>query len=346
MCSTSYGGSSELTNMWSKNEATSRIGKLSKHTFDIQGDTDLLKGVQVELDRLALCADTQPNLVLFVEIPTNPDMKVPDMGDLAALCTWHKIRTGKSVVLVVDTTFAPGSRVMDQLKIHAEDLPVLCFMSMSKSVSRGTTTAGALIANHTAEAQTILRGASDACKLLDVGAKSDQLRRLVDNYDGVVARTQKAYEVARIVSEKFQKSVCAATGESVPLAFVSPDQAALGFTAATFSFNLPKPQNATAEDLELLAQRFVDLLCRHQEFKPCVSFGHDNGLVYVTVPATSTQGAIKAEDKAKQAVGGVQLVRLSFPPTCDVEGISAILDGAVSAIYNDALFTAHNQHVD
>merc|ERR1712137_1325488 len=198
----------------------------------------------------------------------------------------------------------------------------------------GTTTAGALIANHTAEAQTILRGASDACKLLDVGAKSDQLRRLVDNYDGVVARTQKAYEGARIVSGKFLKSVCAATGESVPLAFVSPDQAALGFTAATFSFNLPKPQNATAEDLELLAQRFVDLLCKHQEFKPCVSFGQDNGLVYATVPATSTRGAIKAEDKAKQAVGGVQLTRLSFPPTCNADAVGKIITEAVAAIYS------------
>jgi len=41
------------------------------------------------------------------------------------------------------------------------------------------------------------------------------------------------------------------------------------------------------------------LLCAHSAFKPCVSFGQDNGLVYATVPATSTQGAIKAEDKAK-----------------------------------------------
>ena len=49
--------------------------------------------------------------------------------------------------------------------------------------------------------------------------------------------------------------------------------------------------------------------------KPCVSFGQDNDLVYCTVPATSTQGAISAEDKAKQARGGVQLVRflLSYP---------------------------------
>ena len=65
----------------------------------------------------------------------------------------------------------------------------------------------------------------------------------------------------------------------------------------------------------------------------CVSFGQDNSLVYCTVPATSTQGAIAAEDKAKQAVGGVQLVRLSFPPTIDVAAVQARVEMAVAAAY-------------
>merc|ERR1712232_651827 len=119
----------------------------------------------------------------------------------------------------------------------------------------------------------------------------------------------------------------------MPLAFVRPEHAAMGFTAATFSFNLPSPKEATPEISESLAQQFVDRLCMHAEFKPCVSFGQDNGLVYVTVPATSTQGAIKAEDKAKQAVGGVQLVRLSFPPTCEIEVVCRIISQSLSALY-------------
>ena len=82
-----------------------------------------------------------------------------------------------------------------------------------------------------------------------------------------------------------------------------------------------------------LAQRFVDLLCANAAFKPCVSFGQDNGLVYCTVPATSTQGAVKAEDKAKQAVGGVQLVRLSFPPTFDVTSACRVVEDAVGSVY-------------
>ena len=55
--------------------------------------------------------------------------------------------------------------------------------------------------------------------------------------------------------------------------------------------------------------------------------------MYCTVPATSTQGAVKAEDKAKQAVGGVQLVRLSFPPALDTTAAIRVLEGAVAAIY-------------
>ena len=84
-----------------------------------------------------------------------------------------------------------------------------------------------------------------------------------------------------------------------------------------------------------LAQRFVDILCSYTGFKPCVSFGQDNGLVYCTVPATSTQGAIKEEDKAKQAVGGVQLTRLSFPPTCEAgtEAVCKIVAEAIGTIY-------------
>lgn len=78
----------------------------------------------------------------------------------------------------------------------------------------------------------------------------------------------------------------------------------------------------------------MDLLTADTQFKPCVSFGQDNGLVYCTVPATSTQGAIKAEDKAKQAMGGVQLVRLSFPPNLwDETAACAVISSAVAAIY-------------
>jgi cysteine synthase A len=51
--------------------------------------------------------------------------------------------------------------------------------------------------------------------------------------------------------------------------------------------------------------------------------------VYATVPATSTQGDIKLEDKIKQAVGGIQLVRLSFPPLVDMNEVEKAINSSV-----------------
>ena len=88
------------------------------------------------------------------------------------------------------------------------------------------------------------------------------------------------------------------------------------------------------------AQKYVDLLTVHEEYKPCVSFGQNNGLIYATVPATSTQGAIKEEDKAKQARGGVQLVRLSFPPRpFDKDKACKIITDATNAVYDPKLYS-------
>ena len=89
-----------------------------------------------------------------------------------------------------------------------------------------------------------------------------------------------------------------------------------------------------------LAQKFVDVLTEHDGYKPCVSFGQNNGLIYATVPATSTQGAIKEEDKAKQARGGVQLVRLSFPPRPhDKDKACEIITDATNAVYDPKLYS-------
>jgi cysteine synthase A len=121
------------------------------------------------------------------------------------------------------------------------------------------------------------------------------------------------------------------------LSTVSAEAANNGYASTTISFNLPPPKGTSVQQAAALAQRFVDELCLDKaRFKPCVSFGQDNGLVYCTVPATSTQGAIKAEDKAKQEVGGVQLVRLSFPPSLDEEAACQTVTRAIRACYPTA----------
>jgi len=205
---------------------------------------------------------------------------------------------------------------------------------MSKSVSRGLTTAGCLVANHTDYAKEIIRAVRDTGKLVDTAAKPDQMNFLIQCHKGVETRCENAYKNAATTGKALQEAVKKYRSYEMPLAFVTPEHAAAGYNTSTFSFNLPAPVGASTDVCEALAQRFVDLICCHPEFKPCVSFGQDNDLVYATVPATSTQGAIKAEDKAKQAVGGVQLTRLSFPPTCDTVAVGEIVTKAVATMYS------------
>jgi len=331
MCSTAYGGSSQLTDL-----LHSKVPEFKKHTFDIQGlEANMVQRISRSLDNLAAKPqELAPTTVVFIEVPTNPDMKVPDMGALAEILKAYKEKTGKKVVLLIDTTFAPGSQTMRKLKMKAPELNVMCFISLSKSVSRGLTTGGAIVANHTLEAMSLLKDIGDCARMFDTLAKADQMLFLTQNHRCVEDRCEQAYAAAVAVGDALRAAVLKATHYNMPLAFVRPEDAKVGFTSSTFSFNLPAPQGASSKETEALAQKFVDLLCAHTEFKPCVSFGQDNGLVYATVPATSTQGAIKEEDKAKQAVGGVQLVRLSFSPSCNITNVSKIVIDSTLAIYS------------
>ncbi len=330
MASTAYGGSSQVTDVLSERSGA----LLRKHTFHIQGSASILPSIRAALAAMRGESGTpRPITCLFVEVPTNPDMKVPDMPSLAAMLAEDAAKAGVKPLLLVDSTFAPDSRCLASLRAACAELPVINFLSMSKSVSRGMTTAGSLIANHTPAATALLNEVRATAATLDTTAKPDQMRRLVDNHRGVEERCQRAYQVAVRAGGALCEAVEAHAGSAMALAFVSEEHAKLGFTSSTFSFNLPSPAGASAEENEGLAQRFVDLLVAHKSFKPCVSFGQDNQTVYCTVPATSTQGAIRPEDKAKQAVGGVQLVRLSFPPTIDTEAVCKHITECVVAIY-------------
>ena len=334
ICSTCYGGSSELTDLVGDGG-----GPLRKTTFDLQGGLSFNDSIRETLEALAAAprAGALPATVVFVEIPSNPDQKLPDLAALARDVGAYQAATGARTLVLVDTTFAPASGVLGKLAAHAPGLEAMTFVSMSKSVSRGLTTAGALVANHTAGSRELLGQARDVAALLDVTGRRDQMLRLCRNHAGVEARCQRAYEVMVDCGGALVRGVAAhhTEGAAMALTYVAPEHAAEGFTSSTFSFNLPAPAGASAEAKASLAQRFVDLLTEDRGlFKPCVSFGQDNGLVYCTVPATSTQGAIKEEDKAKQAVGGVQLARLSFPPTIDVEAVKARIEYACKAIYS------------
>mmetsp|Transcript_8276 Transcript_8276/g.16710 ORF Transcript_8276/g.16710 Transcript_8276/m.16710 type:complete len:615 (+) Transcript_8276:49-1893(+) len=331
MASTAYGGSSEMTDLMVKHGK----GGLRKFKFHVQGGNKINDSVEKALEEMREIGDLKPNTVICCEIPTNPDMKVPEMSGLINLLQEHSTLTGVSVHLVVDTTFAPASGVLEKIKNIDPTLSAMCFISMSKSVSRGLTCAGAIVANDTTSSRSILKSVTSVSGCLDTNAKNDQLNILCLNHLGVEERCTKAYNLARQIGDALVEEVKGMTGKDMALAFVGEEHAKVRFTSSTFSFNLPPPEGAGREELEGLAQKFVDILQEDKVlFKPCVSFGQDNGKTYATVPATSTQGAIKEEDKAKQSVGGVQLTRLSFPVEADKERLEACVRNAVRVIYN------------
>ena len=112
MASTAYGGSSELTDIM-----TRRSPNFRKHTFDVTGRNDISASIQRTLDSLAASPETlMRTTVLFVEIPTNPDMKVPDITDVAHMCMNYRTATGRNILILLDTTFAPGSQSLLKLR--------------------------------------------------------------------------------------------------------------------------------------------------------------------------------------------------------------------------------------
>jgi len=343
MSATAYGGSSQLTDLLTERTAARATdGRLlRKHTFDVAGAADLVGSVATSLAELGRrgASSLLPTTVLFIELPTNPDMKVPCIATLVSTAIAPfvaTVGTASRLLLLLDTTLAPCSAVLRALRTCAPELAAVAFLSLSKSVSRGLTTAGALVPNHTSQARAIMRSVAYTTQVLDVSATADQIATLVGHHRGVEQRCRAAYEVAATVGHALCGAVRAASGHEMRLSFVSAEQAQAGFHTSTFSFNLPPPVDASEDDRANLAQYFVTQLTTREPtlFKPCVSFGQDNGKVYCTVPATSTQGAIRAEDKAKQAVGGVQLVRLSFPPTIDTHAVCRVIADIIADVYS------------
>ena len=328
MCSTAYGGSSQQADILAKSSS------MIKHTFDIQGKSaDVFRSLSSKLEAMK-SGPKKPLTVIQLEYPTNPDMKDTDITGLEQVILDYQQATGSKVLLMLDTTFSPVSQAAKGL---FSQVGVIVFNSLSKSVSGGVTTGGSLVANTNPTSQSILALSHEYLALLDTGSKPCQLRILSERHAEVEERVASAHANAVLAADALEAGVLKYSGFNMEVNFVTKEQIAKAVTPATFSFNLPVPASilgnsqATAD----FAQNFVDYLnARYpQGSKPCVSFGQRNSLVYLTVPATSTQGVISDEHKRKQAVGGVQLVRFSFPPTMDRQAWNEAIDDTLRYFY-------------
>jgi hypothetical protein len=343
MCSTAYGGSSQQTDILSTRSKSEAVN-MCRHKFDIQGaEADVLTSVTQTLNDLKTGPRKSLTLVQ-IEYPTNPDMKDCNLGGLRKVLEDYRRTTGSRVLLLLDTTFSPPSRAAEHVAASedgVDPLPVLVFNSLSKSVTGGFTTGGSVVANAAPLAQEVLQRAHAHLALLDNGPKSSQLKIFNDMHTATEQRVRAAHDNCVATAAAFEKAVEKFSGQPMRTNFVTPTQISKGVTPATFSFNLPAPLDADAPTRAAFAQHFVDSLA-NSEFgraggiKPCVSFGQNNSTVYATVPATSTQGVISKELTAKQALGGVQLIRFSFPTSMDHAGWGAAVEQALKDAYGAA----------
>jgi hypothetical protein len=95
-------------------------------------------------------------------------------------------------MLLVDTTFAPGSQVLQKLTDLGSPITSMVFISLSKSVSRGKTCAGTLVAGGQSTSRELLDRVRPFAELLGATASDDQMSFLSDNHDGVEARCKQA----------------------------------------------------------------------------------------------------------------------------------------------------------
>ncbi|ORY46754.1 hypothetical protein BCR33DRAFT_783237 [Rhizoclosmatium globosum] len=272
---------------------------------------------------ILMASTAYPTTVLFVEIPTNPDMKVPDMAVLARhLETYAKTTKSKSS----SSSTQPSPRLPSapknlrrRSKPHNNGL----HLHVQKRQQRPHNSRNPRRKLNSSPSRALLSKIREIGSLLDTTAKRDQLYRLTSNHIGVETRCLKAYTVAASVGSALVASIHRRTSHKMDLAFVHPNK--------PHKDTQPPHSHSTSHRSRTRRSVNRDLAQR---------FGQDNGVVYATVPATSTQGAIKEEDKAKQLVGGVELTRLSFAPGCDVGKVVEAIEGALDVIYGAALMFA------
>jgi hypothetical protein len=278
----------------------------------VDGGQDLVSSLDVALKTVA---DSNGVPIVLAEIPTNPRVEVPDLADLGRVLSLQRKTRDNAVaiepVFMVDQTFCPNVKLLDQ-KSELAAVKIVSFSSGSKFPSGGRCIAGYCATNNAAE--DLLNIIEKHLILSDNGATDDQLNTLAENMPSMPTRIQQAYRNTRIFVEHIQNVLPASK-----INFVSADLAELGFTPSVFSLDLPttgETEQQREENKRALNQKLIDhMITAHPEdCKYCVSYGQLKGC-YWTIPATSTQGTTKENDKD-------YIVRVALSPDSDIVQLS------------------------
>lgn len=275
----------------------------------VDGENNMVQSIDRVLDKIAQ-EDAVPYII--AEIPTNPRVEVPDLKKLReVLRKDRKTTEGKLAVdpvFILDQTFCPNVQFLAEDGILSA-IRAISYVSGSKFPSGGKCTAGYCVANK--EAEALLEKIEQHLKLCDNEATALQIDILSEQLPSMNQRIQEAYENTREFVNFIKKALPGAK-----INFVSEELAKEGFTPSVFSLDLPT-KGETAEERESykrdLNQKLINMMISKipHESKYCVSYGQLKGC-YWTIPATSTQGTTKEDDKD-------YIARVSLSPDLDLE---------------------------
>ena len=275
----------------------------------VDGENDMVQSTDQVLDRVA-----KENAVPYIiaEIPTNPRVEVPDLEKLRLVLTKSReTPAGKKAidpVFILDQTFCPNVQFCGEEGILSS-VRTISYVSGSKFPSGGRCTAGYCVAN--SRANGLLNKIEKHLSLCDNEATELQVKILAEQLPSMNQRIKDAYkntrEFVNFIEEKLPEA---------KINFVSEELAQEGFTPSVFSLDLPT-KGDTHEERETykraLNNKLIHMMISQipNESKYCVSYGQLKGC-YWTIPATSTQGTTREDDKD-------YIARVSVSPDLDLE---------------------------
>lgn len=276
----------------------------------VDGENDMVKSTDKVLDQVAKL-DAVP--LIIAEIPTNPRVEVPELHQLRdVLSKVRKTPAGDVAidpVFILDQTFCPNVQFLSQEGILAS-IRTISYVSGSKFPSGGKCTAGYCVANNKA-AEDLMDKIEKHLKLCDNEATELQVSILAEQLPSMNQRIHEAYKNTREFVNFIKLTL-----PTAKINFVSEDLAKEGFTPSVFSLDLPTKGSSDQERETYkreLNNKLINLMISEipKESKYCVSYGQLKGC-YWTIPATSTQGTTKEDDKD-------YIARVSVSPNLDLE---------------------------
>lgn len=277
--------------------------------LEVDGNNDMVKSIDTVLNNIA-----QQNAIPYIiaEIPTNPRVEVPNLTNLKNVLSKKRITpTGETAidpVFILDQTFCPNVHFLGDTDILAK-IKTISFASGSKFPSGGKCTAGYCVGNKTAH--LLIEKIEKHLLLCDNEATPLQYEILATQMPSMNQRIIDAYKNTRVFVNFIHKVL-----PNAKINFVSEELANQGFMASVFSLDLPSKGDTPTEKeayKRALNHKLINLMITKipHESKYCVSYGQLKGC-YWTIPATSTQGTTKEDDKD-------YIARVALSPNMDLE---------------------------